>query len=61
MKIRSQALRDLGLVIAEIADHAACLSPREAAERAWHPSHLLSVDELESAIAADRADVGARA
>lgn len=35
LKTRAQALRDLGLVIAEIAAQTDHLTPREAAERAW--------------------------
>lgn len=59
-KTRSQALRDLGLVIAEIAEKAAPLSPRAAAERAWHPVHPLTVDEMQGVVAVDRAGVSTR-
>lgn len=54
LKTRAQALRDLGIVIAEIADRTAGLTPREAAERAWDPSQPLSVEQLAVAIAAGR-------
>lgn len=53
MKTRSQALRDLGLVIAEIAEQTAGLTPQQAAERAWSPDGP-PVDVLASQIAAGR-------
>lgn len=53
MKTREQALRDLGRVIAESAAITSKLTPREAAERAWHPGGP-SVDELTELIRADR-------
>lgn len=58
MKTRSQALRDLGLVIAEIADKTASLTPRQAAERAWRPDGP-SVDVLAAQIEASRELVAA--
>lgn len=57
MKTRAQALRDLGLVIAEIAETTRHLTPREAAERAWEPSSSMSVDELAESIATSRDSV----
>lgn len=53
-KTRKQALRDLGIVIAEIWEAANHLSAREAAERAWHEGHLMTLDELTDQIEADR-------
>lgn len=47
MKTRAEALRDLGRVVAEVAEIVRKLSPREVAERAWHPGHEMSLDELE--------------
>lgn len=37
MKTRAQALRDLGLVVAEVAAIVRTLTPEQAAERAWRP------------------------
>ena len=45
-KPREQALRDLAGVVAEEIAIIRTLTPREAAERAWHPGGP-SVDELE--------------
>ena len=56
MKTRSQALRDLGLVIAEIAEVTQGLPPSEAAERAWFPGHQLTLEELEVEIARSRSE-----
>jgi hypothetical protein len=53
VKTRSQALRDLGLVIAEIAAQTDHLTPLEAAERAWRPDGP-PVDVLAAQIAAGR-------
>jgi len=58
MKTRSQALRDLGLVIAEIAEKTSSLSPRQAAERAWRQDGP-SVDLLAEQIAEDRRRIAA--
>ena len=56
MKTRSQALRDLGLVIAEIAEVTRHLAPRDAAERAWFSGHQLTLEELEVEIARSRSE-----
>lgn len=45
-KTREQALRDLGQVIADELREIRQLTPRQAAERAWHPDHRMSLDEL---------------
>lgn len=37
MKTREQALRDLGMVVAEVAAIVRTLTPEQAAERAWRP------------------------
>lgn len=58
MKTRSEALRDLGLVIAEIAETTRDLTPQQAAERAWRADGP-SVDVLASQIAADRGFIAA--
>ncbi|WP_300267456.1 hypothetical protein [Microbacterium sp.] len=36
MKTKAQALRDVGLVVAEVAAIVCTLTPEQAAERAWH-------------------------
>lgn len=59
LKTSAQALRDLGLVVAEIAAETAHLMPREAAERAWEPSSPISVDDLADSIAAGRGSTAA--
>lgn len=46
MKTREQALRDLGRVSSEIWETTSKLAPREAAERAWHEGHPMSVEQL---------------
>lgn len=46
MKTREQALRDLGLVVAEWVEKTRKLTAREAAERAWRLDHPMSIDEL---------------
>lgn len=46
MKTRSQALRDLGLVVAESVGRMRTMTAREVAEAAWTPDHKMSVDEL---------------
>lgn len=53
MKTKEQALADLGRVIADEMAIVATLTPRQAAERAWHPGGP-SVDDLEALIAAGR-------
>lgn len=53
MKTREQALEDLGRVVADEMAIVAKLTPREAAERAWHPGGP-SVDELTEIITASR-------
>lgn len=58
MKTRSQALRDLGLVIGEIAAQTAGLTPQQAAERAWRPDGP-ALDDLASQIAAGRGLIAA--
>lgn len=55
MKTRAQALQDLADVVAEEIAIASKLTPREAAERAWHPGGP-SVDDLARQIEADRAE-----
>lgn len=37
MKTKAQALRDLGLVVAEVAAVVRLLTPEQAAIRAWTP------------------------
>lgn len=54
MKTREQALEGLGRVVAEEAAATASLTPREAAERAWHPGGP-SVEDLTEQIRAARA------
>ncbi len=54
LKTRAQALRDLGVVIAEVAARTDHLTPREAAERAWESSSSVTVDELADTIAVSR-------
>lgn len=56
MKTRSQALRDLRLVIADVAEATRHLTPREAAERAWFSGHQLTLEELEVDIARSRSE-----
>ncbi|MGW9345842.1 hypothetical protein ACWGR3_30300 [Streptomyces albidoflavus] len=58
MKTREQALEDLGRVVGDELAIVATLTPREAAERAWHPGGP-SVDELTRTIAASRLQVAA--
>lgn len=58
MKTRSQALRDLGLVIAEIAEKTASLTPLQAAERAWRQDGP-PVETLAAQIAEDRGRIAA--
>lgn len=45
MKTKEQALQDASNVLAEVAAIVSKLTPREAAERAWHPGGP-SIDEL---------------
>lgn len=45
-KTRTQALRDLGLVMTDIADRARSMTALEAAQAAWTPDHKMSVEEL---------------
>lgn len=54
MTTREQALQSLSDFVAECAEQTAALTPREAAERAWHPGGP-SVDELTATITANRA------
>lgn len=46
MKTKEQARRDLGRVVADEPAEIRHLTPRQAAARAWHPDHRLSLDEL---------------
>lgn len=54
MITREQALQSLADFVAECAERTGALTPREAAERAWHPGGP-SVDELTEIITANRA------
>lgn len=49
MKTRQQALDEAGEVFADALAIVSALTPRQAAERAWHPGGP-SVDELERRI-----------
>lgn len=52
MKTKGQALRDLGLVVAEFTATFVTQTPEEAAERAWRPDGPLSLEELTDRCAA---------
>lgn len=49
MKTQQQALDEAGEVLADVLAIVSSLTPREAAERAWHPGGP-SLDELEQRI-----------
>ena len=51
MKTREQALREAGEVFADVLAIVSKLTPRQAAERAWHPGGP-SIDVLTEQIAA---------
>jgi len=53
MKTREQALQDLSDFLHEVGETTARLTPRQAAERAWHPGGP-SIDDLEQQIAQTR-------
>ena len=51
MKTKAQALREVGLIVAEVAALVRTLTPEQAAERAWRPDGL-PLDELTEQIRA---------
>lgn len=54
MTTQAEAIRDAGLVLAEIRANRDALSPRAAAEKAWYRGHPLTVDEIEALIIRQR-------
>ncbi len=51
MKTKAQALREAGEVFADVLAIVSTMSPRQAAERAWHPGGP-SLEALTEQIAA---------
>lgn len=56
---REECLAAAGLVLAQARARRDRLTPRAAAERAWHRGHRMSVDEIEALIIAQRAEAAA--
>lgn len=51
MKTKEQALREVGLIVVEVAAIVRTLTPEQAAERVWRPDGL-PLDELTEQIRA---------
>lgn len=60
MKTKAQAFADLVAVVAEELTISRALTPRQAAERAWHPGGP-SVEELTETITRNRQAIARRA
>jgi hypothetical protein len=60
MKTKAQALADLAVVVREALLISRALTPRQAAERAWHPGGP-SVEELTETITKNRQAIARRA
>lgn len=60
MITEAEAIREAGLVLAEIRADRDALSPRAAAEKAWYRGHPLTVDAIEALIVRQRADARAK-
>lgn len=60
MITKEEAIREAGLVLAEIRANRDALGPREAAEKAWYRGHPMTVDEIEALIIRQRANAVAR-